>query len=176
MFKFPVVSPLPTPQTEAIICEELHFSILTTILRVLFLGFLSRLSVFMAGGGVIMSVGCAATESHVNVSDLNCHLRQCWCPWSVLTLRAEMRSMAHAAAAKGCVDVHSLCCYGRPCWGLCHVLTPETVDVCGLCCWQKPCRSPWLLLSLTVKVKKTTFAMLLMAANSQLRKKNIILF
>jgi hypothetical protein len=46
------------------------------------------------------------------------------------------------------------------------------VNVHGLCCSQKPCGHPWSLLSLTVKGKHASFAMVAMIADSQLRMRD----
>lgn len=120
MFKLPVARPLkklsassPRTLSEAINCRELHFSILVTILRVLFNVFLSRLLVFWQWRGS-------------NVCGLYCHWGSCRCPWLLLPLRVIMGTMA-LAAAKGHVDVRDLYCHGRPWSGPCHVLTPETM-------------------------------------------------
>lgn len=48
----------------------------------------------------------------------------------------------------------------------------DPVSVCGLCCLQKPCVVHDSVLSLTVRDKKVTFAVILIA-DSQLRKRVI---
>lgn len=87
------------------------------------------------------------------------------------------------AATWSHVDVSGPCCQQEP-WSYCSwesVLMPtvcsatgDCAEVPGRCCHQKPCESPWSMLLMHGKGKEMTFAMVLMTANSQLRKRNIV--
>lgn len=90
------------------------------------------------------------------------------------------------AVVWGCVDTHSPCYYQRHVnvQGLCcpmktmlrttvHARSEGRVDACGLYCCQKAYVNLSSLLLLTLNVKKATFAMALLTADSQLRLRDI---
>lgn len=77
------------------------------------------------------------------------HQRPCCCPWFVLLPRATMLSVVVYADAGNHVDFYDLnCC-------------------------QKLCGSPWSMMLLIVQDKENSFAMVSVAANSQLRAGDI---
>lgn len=88
---------------------------------------------------MLMFMGCAASRGHTDVSGLRCHVRPWWCSWSRLPPRA----------------LSGLWSYWS--WG--HVR--------GLCCHQKTCGSPWSVVSLTIKRKETSFALISMTTDTQ---------
>lgn len=128
------------------------------------------------------------------------HQRPCWYPWSVLLPEVLLIYTGHAAAGK--LDMSGLCCYLRPCW--CpelyscwelrwyprlvlqqraiwvSVLPPEimlrSLTHADIRPSQCPCVSPWSMFPLTVKGKKATFAVVMMTADSQLRKRDLYIF
>lgn len=68
---------------------------------------------------------CCCGVERVDVSGLCCHLRSCWSFGPMLSPRALMVSVAHAATVD-LVDVHGLCCHQRSYWGPWHTLMWET--------------------------------------------------
>lgn len=78
-----------------------------------------------------------------------------WCAWPVLQLEAILMCVVWAVS-KG----HVLVC--GPTAGRDHVL--------GLCCGQKPSGGPWSVHLLTVKSKVGAVAMVLVTADTQLRR------
>lgn len=115
--------------------------------------------------------------SQTDVCGLCCRLKPCGCEQPVLSSEAMLMFLA-CVVAKG---YDGACGSGSgrgPCSCSWSILPPETmlrhmacangrehVVVCGPSCCQKPCISPWSVLSLTVKCKAATFAMILMTTD-----------
>lgn len=54
-----------------------------------------------------------------------------------------------------------------------HVAAEGCIDISGSCCRQKPCESPCSIPPLTEKGKETSFAVVVMTADSQLRTRDM---
>lgn len=138
-----------------------------------------------------MSVICAAAWIHVDFHGLCCFWAPCWCEWSVLPPEAMVMSL-DLCCHQGLwwcpwplqwqralmMSIYGLYCHRRPRWGLWHMLTPETrwISLILAGCHRKPGVSPWSMFLLTVKGKEASFAMVLMTAESQLRKTQKLLW
>lgn len=99
------------------------------------------------------------------------HWRPGRCLWSLLPPEAMLMSVI-CAPLEGHVDVCGLSLRDVMMVMACAV-AEGNVDVCGLCYHQKTCGSPWSVLPLTVMFRKTSSAVVLMTADSQLRKRDI---
>lgn len=126
-----------------------------------------------------MLMVCAAAWSHVDIQglcchrenwqlcDLCCHLRSCWCSWLVLLPRATMVSMALAGQK---TLLMPLVVQETMLRSVAWSDTGEHVGVRGLCCFQKPCVSSCSVFLLSVMGTEVVFIMVLMTADSQLRR------
>lgn len=120
-------------------------------------------------GALLMPVFHVTTRGHMDVYSLCWHLKPFWYLWSMMPQVAMLpprdvliMSMV-SAATRDHTEVH----------GSCRLDARGHLDVCGPYCHQKPGGSSWPMLLLTVKVKKVSFAVVSMTADSQLRMRDI---
>lgn len=86
--------------------------------------------------------GSATARPHVDICDLCCYLKPCWCPWSMLPPKAMLTPMV-CVATRDHIEV-----YG-PCWYWMSTVCARAgghIDVHGSCYHWRPCRSPWSVL------------------------------
>lgn len=126
---------------------------------------------------MLLCQGYVASGGHIDVSGVHCHLRLCWCPWSMLipkvydlwyNVMQMLVVCARAMLPMGIIlmwvaftatwdyaNVHSPGCLK----GLVCVCGPIAIGghVCSLCCCQKPWGSPWCVVPLMTKSKEATF-------------------
>lgn len=129
--------------------------------------------VYSASWGHVDVLGHVATEGHVGVHGLCCHIRPCLRAWARLPLETILVSVAYisqedmlmssaCAAFKGYDGIYALCCD--------RGLVDFHSEVCGMVPMLKIMWLSMFEFPLTVKGKESTFALVSMTVDSQLRK------
>lgn len=137
---------------------------------------------------VLASDTHATTEGHVAIYDLCCYLKHvgaqgsttasaililvAWGHGDVLIVMPQ-RAMSGSRflLRQWAILMSMVCTLETMLMSIVCADAWDYVDVCGPFYLQTPCVSPWPMLLLTVKCKDAPFAMELMTADSQLRKK-----
>lgn len=81
------------------------------------------------------------TKTYADVSGLGCHLKLCWCPWSMMLLGSMIVSSLTAASVLGAMSgfIVPLQPGAVMMSMICVITKGHRIDVCGLFCYLKPC-------------------------------------